>query len=220
MNRGNRTVRAMLAVGGMAVALAVAGCAGNAGAQSPRSNNVANDGPLPAEAPTPTAAAPAQAPGAPVVNGPASLIKKTIPKMGSVVTDKDGHVLYRFDKDTKQPAKSNCEGTCAKVWPPVLTLGIPVVDGVDPTLVDSVVRADGTMQVTISGWPVYTYIGDKKPLAWTGQGVGGTWWVIAPDGKKNLTCVPTATPKAVPPPADTATPTANPTEGGGGGNGY
>ena len=74
--------------------------------------------------------------------------------------------------------------------------------------------------LTISGWPVYTYIGDKKPLAWTGQGVGGTWWVIAPDGKKNLTCVPTATPKAVPPPADTAAPTANPTEGGGGGNGY
>jgi predicted lipoprotein with Yx(FWY)xxD motif len=210
----------MLAVGGMAVALAVTGCAGNAGNQ--KSNNVANDGPLPAEAPAATTgapAAPAQAPGAPVVNGPASLIKKNIPKMGSVVTDKDGRVMYRFDKDSKSPAKSNCDGTCAKVWPPVLTLGIPVVDGVDPTLVDTVVRTDGTMQVTIGGWPVYTYIGDKKPLAWTGQGVAGTWWVIAPDGKKNLTCVPTATPKAVPPPADDAQPTASPTDGGGGGNG-
>ena len=45
---------------------------------------------------------------------------------------------------------------------------------------------------------------DGKSGAWKGQGVGGTWFVVAPTGKKNLSCVPTGTPTPVaPPPAST-----------------
>jgi hypothetical protein len=44
-------------------------------------------------------------------------------------------------------------------------------------------------------------VGDKTPGKWTGQGVGGTWFVSTPTGKKNLTCLPTSTPTAAEPPA-------------------
>jgi predicted lipoprotein with Yx(FWY)xxD motif len=209
--RGRRGIGTTFVVGGLAIglaaALSAAGCGGFRAAPSRRSN-ATTYGSQPASAPAPAATSAAPAPAAPPVNGPATLIKRQIPNMGSVVTDAGGHVLYRFDKDTSKPPMTTCAGDCAKVWPPVLTLGIPVVQGIDPTLVDTVVRPDGTMQVTLNGWPMYSYLGDPKPLAWKGQGVAGTWWAFAPDGRKNLTCVPTATPKAVPPPPD-PTPTGD-----------
>ena len=40
-------------------------------------------------------------------------------KLGEVVTDSAGMTLYRFDKDTAEPPKSNCDGDCATAWPPV-----------------------------------------------------------------------------------------------------
>jgi predicted lipoprotein with Yx(FWY)xxD motif len=129
------------------------------------------------------------------------LVGKKLPRMGQVVTDQDGWVLYRFDKDSADPPQSNCVDKCAQVWPPALTDGNPQLQGVSDDKVGTVTRQDGTRQITIGGWPVYRYIGDKKPGQWKGQGVGGTWFVVSPNGKKNLTCLPTGTPKAVAPPA-------------------
>jgi predicted lipoprotein with Yx(FWY)xxD motif len=110
--------------------------------------------------------------------------------MGEVVQDGDGRTLYRFDKDTPDPAKSNCEGQCAVTWPPVLSNGTPQLQGVDPALVSTVKRADGTDQVTLDGWPLYTYAKDEAPGQWKGQGVGGTWFVVQPNGKRNIECLP------------------------------
>ncbi|MET8838359.1 hypothetical protein ABZV78_31285 [Micromonospora sp. NPDC004540] len=129
------------------------------------------------------------------------LVGKKLPRMGRVVTDQDGWVLYRFDKDSADPPQSNCVDKCAQVWPPALTDGNPQLEGVSDDKVGTVTRQDGTRQITIGGWPVYRYIGDKKPGQWKGQGVGGTWFVVDPNGKKNLTCLPTGTPKAVAPPS-------------------
>jgi predicted lipoprotein with Yx(FWY)xxD motif len=148
-----------------------------------------------AAAPVPKQVPPAAAPNA--------LIRKVIPKMGAIVTDAKGWTLYRFDTDTAKPPATNCAGKCAQIWPPALTNGNPQLSGVDPTLVGTVRRADGSLQLTLHGWPLYRYIGDPKKGAWKGQGVGGTWWVSAPNGTKNLTCVPKVTPKAVAPPATT-----------------
>lgn len=127
-----------------------------------------------------------------------------VARMGNVVENQSGFVLYRFDKDTANPPKSNCSGKCVAVWPPQLTDGTTALSGVSADLVGTVTRADGTKQLTINGWPVYHYIGDTKPGTWRGQGVGGTWWVIDKNGKKNLTCVPTGTPTAVAPPANSS----------------
>jgi predicted lipoprotein with Yx(FWY)xxD motif len=129
------------------------------------------------------------------------LVGKAVDKMGNVVTDEDGWLLYRFDKDSNDPPASNCEGDCAKIWPPALTDGDPILSGVKEDVVGTVNRPDGTRQLTIDGWPVYYYAGDEKPGDWKGQGVGGTWYAIQPDGTKNLECLPEGTPKPIPVPA-------------------
>ena len=131
-----------------------------------------------------------------------ALVAKTIPKMGAVVTDAKGWVLYRFDADTRNAAASACEGTCAKVWPPAVTGGKPQLTGIEAGKVGMVKRSDGRWQLTLGGWLLYRYAGDLKPGQWKGQGVSGKWWVSAPTGAKNLTCVPKGVPKPVPAPAD------------------
>ncbi|MCX4820858.1 SCO0930 family lipoprotein [Streptomyces sp. NBC_01142] len=104
--------------------------------------------------------------------------------LGKVLTDSAGLTLYRFDKDTDSPPKSNCEGDCAKAWPVVAAGGVTAAPGVDTSLLGEVTRADGTKQLTIAGWPMYRYAKDTKAGDAKGQGVGGTWFASAPDGKK------------------------------------
>jgi predicted lipoprotein with Yx(FWY)xxD motif len=113
----------------------------------------------------------------------------TVKRMGQTVQNENGFVLY-------------CKGQCATIWPPALTNnGKPKLSGVDPKVVGTVTRDDGTKQLTIKGWPVYTYIGDKVAGTWKSQNIAGKWFVIKPDGTKNLTCLP-AISKPVAPPSD------------------
>ncbi|WP_203720473.1 COG4315 family predicted lipoprotein [Paractinoplanes brasiliensis] len=134
-----------------------------------------------------------------------SLTGSKVARMGKVVVNDEGFVLYRFDKDGNSPAKSNCVGECAEIWPPSLTNdGKPKLKGVDSKLVGTVTRADGSKQLTLKGWPLYTYVGDKKPGNWKGQNVNGSWFVIQPDGAKNLTCLPKVSKPVAPPAGDSA----------------
>ncbi|MFI7382446.1 SCO0930 family lipoprotein [Streptomyces sp. NPDC049813] len=118
-------------------------------------------------------------------------------KLGKVLTDSAGFTLYRFDKDTAQPPASNCDAACLKTWPAVPASGVQAAPGVDPALIDEVTAADGTKQLTVDGWPMYRYAMDAGPGDAKGQGVGGTWYAAAPDGKK-------ASPAAAGQPADLA----------------
>ncbi|MEU4741640.1 hypothetical protein AB0G02_14410 [Actinosynnema sp. NPDC023658] len=208
MIRRNRI--AVAVAGGMAAVLALVmwtsnatGLQGRTVAQTEQVGAAApgdyGDVQAPLAPPTSEEAAAADAPAvdapdgqaAPAPSGPqVTLVGKTVPKMGEVVQDGDGRTLYRFDKDTPKPAKSNCEGQCAETWPPVLSDGTPQLQGVDPALVSTVKRSDGTEQVTLAGWPLYTYSKDEAPGKWQGQGVGGTWFVVQPNGKRNVECLP------------------------------
>lgn len=105
-------------------------------------------------------------------------------KLGKVLTDSEGFTLYRFDKDTASPPESNCEGECAKIWPVVLAGNVTRAAGTDPALIGKVTRSDGTQQLTIAGRPMCLYAKDTAPGDANGQGVGGTWFASAPDGKK------------------------------------
>jgi predicted lipoprotein with Yx(FWY)xxD motif len=105
---------------------------------------------------------------------------------GTVVVDGSGRTLYVFDKDTAKPPKSNCDGDCAAMWPPVKAgSGTPKLDGIDASLVGTVERSDGSKQLTLKGWPLYQFASDDEPGEAKGQAVGGVWWVVGPDGTKN-----------------------------------
>ncbi|RZQ62589.1 hypothetical protein [Amycolatopsis suaedae] len=133
------------------------------------------------------------APAAPGV-GRATLVASTAGRAGAVVTDASGRLLYRFDRDVPEgggPARSTCAGECARVWPPVLTSEQALVEGISPQLVGAVRRPDGGYQVTLAGWPLYRYSGDRVAGEWRGQAVSGTWFLVRPDGEKNTTRVAT-----------------------------
>jgi hypothetical protein len=54
-------------------------------------------------------------------------------------------------------------------------------------------RGDGTTQVAAAGWPLYYFQDDADPGDANGQGVGGVWWVLAPDGTPSRGSTPTPT---------------------------
>jgi predicted lipoprotein with Yx(FWY)xxD motif len=110
--------------------------------------------------------------------------------LGTIVVDSKGMSVYMFDKDTQGSGKSSCTGGCLEAWPPVIAeADSPAVDGVTGD-VATITRDDGTVQVTLDGWPLYYWQGDKAAGDVAGQGVQDVWWVLAPDGSKIQTAAP------------------------------
>ncbi len=115
---------------------------------------------------------------------PAGVVADSDSRLGEVVTDADGFTLYRFDEDTADPSTTACEGDCATTWPPVLTRNEIVYTGIDASLLGTLTREDGSVQVTLAGWPLYRFSGDTEAGDTNGEAVGGTWFTAAPDGTK------------------------------------
>ena len=132
-------------------------------------------------------AAPAASSGASGGSGrDAALRATTNSSIGAIVVDGAGRTLYRFDKDSASPPASNCEGACANLWPPVLVGTQISLTGVNRALLGTIKRADGTVQLTLHGWPLYRYAGDSAPGDVNGEGIGGVWFAVRPTGAKAL----------------------------------
>lgn len=106
------------------------------------------------------------------------------PELGEIVTDEQGRTLYRFDKDTAWPMKSNCEGDCLDTWKPAKPVGKNDLDGVDPEHIFTVKRSDGSEQLAIDCWPVYWFTGDTEPGDTEGHLKQNLWHAVTPEGKK------------------------------------
>jgi len=120
----------------------------------------------------------------PIESGPKpNLVAAEVSSLGKVVTSQQGMTLYRFDKDS--PQVSTCYDACAKQWTPLLAEGKEITfTGVPQNMVGTTKRKDGTRQITINKWPVYMYTKDSAPGDANGQGMGGTWFAVTPEGKK------------------------------------
>jgi predicted lipoprotein with Yx(FWY)xxD motif len=107
--------------------------------------------------------------------------------LGVVVTDGEGHYVYRFDRDRADPPTSTCTDACAETWHPlVVDPGTdPALLGIEPSTVGTLERADGTTQLTLAGWPLYLRADEPGGLRDTGSnGADGVWFAITPDGGK------------------------------------
>jgi predicted lipoprotein with Yx(FWY)xxD motif len=101
--------------------------------------------------------------------------------LGITLTDAEGRTLYAFTKDAD--GKSSCYDACAASWPALTVQGDPSAGaGVEASLLATAEREDGAAQVTYKGMPLYYYAGDQQPGEAKGQGVGGVWFTVAPDG--------------------------------------
>ena len=111
----------------------------------------------------------------------------TSSRVGTILVTAQRMTMYVFAIDPR--GKSRCTGSCATYWPPVPATDAPThpVAGVTATF-GSITRPDGTKQLSVDGYPVYTYAGDKSPGDVNGQGVnasGGLWWVLSPNGSRD-----------------------------------
>ena len=102
---------------------------------------------------------------------------------GKVLVDANGKTLYAFAADS--PGQSSCTGSCLQYWPAAKASGTVSHSSDVTAKLATITRSDGTTQLTVNGWPVYTYAADSGPGQATGQGEnlsGGRWWVVAPSG--------------------------------------
>ncbi|MFD5065010.1 hypothetical protein [Streptomyces sp. NPDC058394] len=119
----------------------------------------------------------------PVIRNWVQLSASAAGDLDPVVTNAAGFVLYRFDKDT--PNKSNCFDACEKTWPPYLVKpgGKVFIDGINKSDVGFIQRGKG-FQLTLGKAPIYLFSKDVAPGDTNGQGVGGTWFGVTPDGQR------------------------------------
>jgi len=95
------------------------------------------------------------------------------PTLGTYLTDPNGMTLYTKTGDSA--TSSTCTGQCAVAWPPLLVAtggSATAGSGVTGTFA-TLTRADGTVQVTYQGLPLYGWKGDTKAGDMTGEGVNG-----------------------------------------------
>jgi predicted lipoprotein with Yx(FWY)xxD motif len=90
---------------------------------------------------------------------------------GTYLTGPNGMALYTHAGDSA--TSSTCSGGCATAWPPLATSGQPTAGAGVTGPLGTLTRADGTMQVTYGGLPLYYWQGDTKVGDVTGNGVNG-----------------------------------------------
>src|SRR5690606_7224168 len=126
---------------------------------------------------------PAQQPTATGPDATAGLGTASTP-LGTIVVDAAGMTVYQFDDDTQGGDASACTGACAATWPAVAgDAGDVEIDGITGE-VGTITGIAGEPQLTLNGWPLYTYAGDSEPGDVSGQGVNGIWWVLSPAGER------------------------------------
>jgi predicted lipoprotein with Yx(FWY)xxD motif len=103
--------------------------------------------------------------------------------LGDILVDESGKTLYLFTNDSENT--SACNDQCASTWPPLTVTGdIVLGEGLDESMFSTFARADGAMQVSVNGHPLYTYGPDTSPGDTNGQGVGNVWFAVGATGEQ------------------------------------
>ncbi len=169
----------LLLTGALVMALGLTGC-----------NKRSTDDTLNDPAPEPTAVtAPAAPTTQPITPAPASapgaLIVATAGAASPYLANAAGNALYMLEGDTDG---SKCTGACLEAWPPVLaTDGMPGAGAdLQPTLLGTIKRADGPLQVAYNRHPLHRYAADTGAGRTAGHGVEdqwGHWYLVNPQGE-------------------------------------
>jgi predicted lipoprotein with Yx(FWY)xxD motif len=105
----------------------------------------------------------------------------SISGIGTVLANKAGLTLYHNTEESGGTIV--CTGGCVSVWPPVLVTGsLPHDTRVIKGTFGTIMRPDGSRQLTINDMPLYTYTGDSGLGQASGQGIQGVWFAVTPSG--------------------------------------
>lgn len=97
-----------------------------------------------------------------------------------ILTDGAGMTLYYFTRDVA--GESVCEGGCLENWPAFSDEIGDVADELAIADFGTITRADGTVQNTYKGWPLYYFVRDQKPGDLLGDGVNEIWYTVPAGG--------------------------------------
>lgn len=181
----------VLAIAGVCAALGLAACgddeeptaAGDPAADATVAESPAESGEDRPETPENVEGQPEAEPTADDQPKPGVVVEISESQFGEILFDGERRAIYIFDKESGPT--SECYGDCATAWPPVLTKGEPQAEGsVDPKLLGTTERDDGTTQVTYDGRPLYYYVDDPpgEALCHNVFEFGGLWLVLGADG--------------------------------------
>ena len=164
------------AVGALLLGAGLAGCSSSSSPSTPATTG------------TTSTSSPTSSTSATGASGAALLKTATNSTLGTILVTSSGATVYRFDADSASPPTSHCTSSCAAIWPPVPAgSASPTAQGFAQSELGSITRSDGTKQLTVAGWPVYTYTGDTAPGQANGQHLnvnGGTWWAVTSSGAR------------------------------------
>jgi len=110
--------------------------------------------------------------GAAALIAPCAALADPAMAKDGIFVDHNSMTLYTFDKDAM--GKSNCNGDCAKNWPPVMAMSTDKAGGHWSVIK----RDDGMMQWAYGGKPVYTFAKDTAPGEKKGDNMKDMWHVI------------------------------------------
>jgi len=162
MSLSRSKFRVLSGLGLVGTALLIAACGGSSSGAKPSSPASSSHGPTFAKVTLSTSKGP----------------------MGTYLTGSSGRALYLWAADSR--GESTCSGACARVWPPLLASATPnAAGGVNSSDLGTIVRSDGSKQVTYNGHPLYYYVADPGAGTTHGQGsdsFGAKWWLVAPSG--------------------------------------
>lgn len=176
----------------LASLVAVAGC--NRDTEEPLAANAGPDvvttpseaaTQAPAPMPDTIASAEARIEGGPMPAAPVTghtLVESQVPgpNGGSYLVDSAGRAVYMLEGDRDG---SKCTGSCLQAWPPLLVTESRPTAGpnLEPSMVGTVQRPDGSMQVTYNNHPLYHYAADSGRGMTTGHDVkdqSGHWYLL------------------------------------------
>ena len=105
----------------------------------------------------------------------------------TVLVDSSGRALYTPTQE--QSGKVLCTGSCTSIWKPVMASGKPSAPAGVGGNISTLMRPDGTRQVTSNGQPLYSFT-QEGPGQLAGNGVsdsfGGnsfSWRAVLASGK-------------------------------------
>jgi predicted lipoprotein with Yx(FWY)xxD motif len=109
--------------------------------------------------------------------GKKAVLTATVPGMGVVLVDSQGHALYTHTDANGQAVA--CTDACAAAWPPLTVAASVKVKA--PKGVKGLGTTSDTHQVTSNGLPLYRFSLDTQAKQAKGDGIdafGGTWHVV------------------------------------------
>jgi predicted lipoprotein with Yx(FWY)xxD motif len=119
--------------------------------------------------------------GSSPANPPALALGVAEGEAGPYLVGAEGRSVYLFTRD-ETPGASVCEGDCLDAWPPVtVPAGNTAVGGEGvPGVVGLIPAANGALQVTYDGRPLYYFAGDAEAGDTNGHGVNDVWFLVEP----------------------------------------